>query len=115
MRRVVLMRAWWGRLDFLSKLSAASSAILAVLLLLGAGLLFGGEQNLGQVIYYNVKPSCVVCHNEKQGNLARSRADRDTVAQVITHGVSGKMPGYRLSDQELDALVNYVMSLRRTK
>jgi mono/diheme cytochrome c family protein len=76
---------------------------------------FGGEQNLGQAIFHNIKPSCAVCHNPRTGDLAYSRADRGTVAQVIINGVPEKMPGYKLSDEDLDALVSYVMSLRRTK
>lgn len=78
------------------------------------------QENLGQKVYIK---NCVMCHG-KEGNLNAMNARDLTVSmlslaeteQAIAEGSPDKgMPAYgpRLSEEELTALTNYVMQLRK--
>lgn len=67
----------------------------------------------GRDIFYGASPSCVACHNARRGDLAYSRVTTAAVRHVVRNGVPGQMPAYRFSEAELDALVKYLLSIRR--
>lgn len=86
------------------------AAVLGILTFLGTSVSAGGYS--GRDIFYGASPSCAACHNERRGDLAYSQASPDKMRAVIVNGVSGQMPAYRFSAQELDALVDFLLSIR---
>ena len=69
---------------------------------------------LGEDIFHNAKPPCVACHNERSGNLAYSRMPPGEMAHWITNGIDDRMPGYRLTNHQMDALIDYLLWLRKS-
>ena len=77
----------------------------------------GGTAEHGKLLY---EKNCVTCHGEKgdkglggASNLIQSALEEAEVKSVIMNG-RGDMPGYKeaLNEQEIEALKNYVISLR---
>jgi len=73
----------------------------------------GGRSSLGEDIFYNANPPCVTCHNARRGNLSYSRMPPREMAHWISRGIDNRMPGYRLNDEQMDALIGYLMDMRR--
>jgi mono/diheme cytochrome c family protein len=84
-------------------------AVVAVSVTAGGGR----GASLGEDIFYNSSPACVACHNARRGDLAFSRMPPNEMAYWIRNGIDDRMPGYRLNDQQMDALIRYLMELRR--
>ena len=77
--------------------------VVSMVAVAGAG---GGHP--GERIFYESRPSCAACHN-----LQYSRVPPNTIAYLVRNGIPGKMPAYRLTDRELDALIDYLLRIRR--
>jgi len=71
----------------------------------------GGSR--GEWLFYNANPSCGACHNPDRGDLRYSRIPPYQVAELIQEGIYREMPSYRFSDADLNALVSYVIEIRR--
>jgi mono/diheme cytochrome c family protein len=66
----------------------------------------------GRDVFYGASPSCLACHNERRGDLAYSQVSPDAMRAVIANGKPEQMPAYRFSPQELEALVDFLLSIR---
>lgn len=75
----------------------------------------GGGGDLGAAIFYNAKPPCIACHNERQGDLRYSRSSREEIKEWVRRGKKGAMPAYPFNEQELDAVADFVLRLRGSK
>ncbi len=91
--------------------------LILVLIALGIAVVVaaGRGRTLGEDIFYNANPPCIACHNAQRGNLAYSRMPPDEMAYWIRNGIDDRMPGYRLTEPQMAALIEYVMSLRQRK
>jgi cytochrome c553 len=80
----------------------------------------------GKAVYDAVKPACTACHNEKKNtldNYGAAGSAEDAKAWLRTPkemfkktGKKGMMPVYsdkKLSDEDLDALTQYLVSLKQ--
>jgi uncharacterized membrane protein SirB2 len=85
----------------------------------------GAEESLlkGETVAYGKKLyelKCIECHGEdgqlgrfKSANLVNSNLSREETKQIIYKG-KGAMPSYKeLSDQQLEALTDYLLTLRK--
>ena len=66
-----------------------------------------------EIFHRTARPACVACHNARTGSLEHSQATPKDVEAWIRNGRKGKMPAYRFRDDDLRALIGYVMSLRK--
>lgn len=89
--------------------------VLVALAIAAAAAIVSSGGSRGAELYHTSNPACVACHNERRSNLAHSTMDRPGVAEIIRSGKRGEMPGYKLDPADLEALVEYVVSLRRAK
>ena len=103
-------------------LSVAAAALLC------AGLATAQDAAMiekGQAVYEAAKPACKACHNEKKNPLdhygAAGNAEetkgwlRTPEAMFEKTGKKGMMPAYtekKLSDEDLEALTAYLLSLK---
>ena len=78
-------------------------------------LLAAGGGSHGAELYHNTRPACVACHNPRRGSLVGSRLSRPEIKTWIRKGKPPEMPAYKLSEQELEALADYLESLRKKK
>lgn len=89
-------------------------ALAAVLGLSLAGVAKGGD---GEAIFK--KKMCVACHGtgKKGGDLKGSKMDKAALAKFLKDPKSGNpksaMPAFKGTDEELAALVDYIMTLRK--
>jgi len=80
----------------------------------------------GKAVYESAKPACKACHNEKKNPLdnygAAGSVDeakawiRTPKEQFAKTGKKGMMPAFaasKISDEDLDALAAYLMSLKK--
>jgi cytochrome c553 len=80
----------------------------------------------GKAVYDSAKPACKACHNEKKNpldNYGAAGSAEDATAWLRTPkemfkstGKKGMMPAYsekKLSDEDLDALAQYLLSLKK--
>jgi len=80
----------------------------------------------GKAVFDAAKPACKACHNEKKNPLDSYGAEanaEDTKAWLRTPkemftktGKKGMMPAYsekKMSDEDLDALTHYLLSLKQ--
>ena len=105
------------------------TALLAATVALGfAGVAMADDAAMvekGKAVYDSAKPACKACHNEKKNSLdtygAAGSADeakawiRTPKEQFAKTGKKGMMPAFaesKISDEDLDALVAYLMSLK---
>lgn len=66
-----------------------------------------------EIFHQTARPACVACHNARTGSLEQSQVTPKDVEAWIRNGREGKMPAYRFRDDDLRALIGYVMSLRK--
>jgi cytochrome c5 len=102
---------------------------IAVAALCCAGVAFAEEDaaaiEAGKAVYDSAKPKCTACHNEKKspldnygaaGNAEDAKAWIRTPKEMFKKtGKKGMMPAYsekKISDEDLDALVLYLLSLK---
>lgn len=80
----------------------------------------------GKAVFEAAKPKCTMCHNEKKNpldNYGAAGSAEDAKAWIRTPkemlkkaGKKGMMPAYsekKFSDEDLDALASYLMSLKQ--
>jgi mono/diheme cytochrome c family protein len=107
------------------RLLASSIAVAA---LCCAGVAFAQDAatiEKGKAVYDAAKPACKACHNEKKAPLDKYGATgtaEDAKAWLRTPkemfektGKKGMMPAYsekKMSDEDLDALAQYLVSLK---
>jgi mono/diheme cytochrome c family protein len=77
-----------------------------------ASIVYAGGSR-GEWLFYNANPSCGACHNAKRGDLSESYISRARVIQTIQDGRIGEMPAYPLNEDDLNALADYVVSIRQ--
>ena len=103
-------------------LSVAMAAVLC------AGVAFAqdaAQVEKGKAVFDAAKPACKACHNEKKNPLDKYGASgtaEDAKAWIRTPkemlektGTKGMMPAYsekKISDEDLDALTQYLASLK---
>ena len=68
-----------------------------------------------EIFHKTALPACIACHNAGAGSLERSQLTPKDVEDWIRNGREGKMPAYRFEDDDLRALIEYVVSLRKKK
>lgn len=88
------------------------AAFVLLALIAVAAIAFAGQPR-GQYLYENLSPPCYACHNAQERDLSRSRIPPAEVAEAIRNGRSKEMPAYKLKDDDMAALVKYVVDLRR--
>ena len=80
----------------------------------------------GKAVYESAKPACTACHNAKKnpldnygaaGNAEDAKAWLRTPKEMFTKtGKKGVMPAYsdkKISDEDLDALAAYLVSMKK--
>ena len=103
---------------------------IAVAALCCAGVAFAEDEatieEKGKAVFDAAKPACKACHNEKKnpldnygaaGNAEDAKAWLRTPKEMFTKtGKKGMMPAYsekKMSDEDLDALTHYLLSLKQ--
>lgn len=107
---------------------------LTVLLVVAVALSFAGVTladdaatlEKGKAVFESAKPACTMCHNEKKNSLDNYGAAgsveeakawiRTPKEQLAKAGKKGMMPPFaasKISDEDLDALAAYLMSLKK--
>jgi len=79
----------------------------------------------GKTVFDSAKPACKACHNEKKNSLDKFGASgsvdevkawvRTPKESMAKAGKKGMMPAYaasKISDEDLDALAAYLVSLK---
>ncbi len=103
-------------------LSVAAAAVLC------AGMAVAQDTEMiekGKAVFDAAKPDCKACHNEKknpldnygaEGNTEDAKAWVRTPKEMFTKtGKKGMMPAYsekKISDEDLEALAAYLLSLK---
>ena len=75
----------------------------------------------GAYLFNTAKPACVSCHTPDENSLADygSRGSIEEAKDWITnpsrqfkkHGKKGIMPAYKMTDEDVEALARYLMTL----
>lgn len=95
--------------------------LFSILLLASGVALFGlganAQADPGKALYQ--KKMCGACHGagKKAGDLAASKLDKAAMTKFLkdpkASNPKAAMPPFKGSDEELGALIDYVMSLRK--